>query len=246
MTLAESKQWSVHQADGEKAYASGDFGESIKLFQAAVEEATTNHGESPELAACLISLAKAYAAQWQYLQSEETYKRALAILEIEPHRDVRQLVACLKDMAFMYQLQDDPGSAVPLYERALGLLCDPDTDQPKELVEVLDALSEAYRDTGRHSKSESCRVKLIELKQKMLGPEHPEIAVAMRDLAAMYEELGMFEKAEEALRPAFLIMRASFGPKDTRTMWCMKHLMEIQEKVRKKNELSKTDILWQG
>jgi len=87
---------------------------------------------------------------------------------------------------------------------------------------------------------------VIALKQQHYGSEHPETAKTLIEFANICEELGSLEQAEASLRAAFAIFRNSFGPQDPRSTACLKHLMELQEKLRKKNEAVKTDILWTG
>src|SRR5262249_1309213 len=91
-----TESWSDLHTRGEKAYAAGDFSESAKLFQAAADAAAHDRGEdSVALATCLLGLAKAYVAEWDYGNAEMAYQRALSIVG-NPHAAAGPLLlACL-------------------------------------------------------------------------------------------------------------------------------------------------------
>lgn len=242
MDCAEGGAWSRHWSEAEKAFASGNFGLSQDLFKMAVELAEAESPDSTELAICLVGLAQTYSAQLDYQPAEELYGRALAIFEKRLAADHPTLLACLKDLGLLYQVQGRSNEAEGVYLRVLGAL---DGGQSRaEALAVLTSLCEIYRDELRVVEAERSYGQLIELTEALHGSEHPELALHLIELGELRDGQGAWEKAEESLRQAFKILRKTRGPNHPQSMNCLKRLLEVQEKLRKKSESARLDITW--
>lgn len=58
--------------------------------------------------------------------------------------------------------------------------------------------------------------RLLAIREKALGPEHPDTAMTAGRLAVLYLSAGAFEQAEWLLRRSFAIFRKALGPGETR------------------------------
>jgi CHAT domain-containing protein/tetratricopeptide (TPR) repeat protein len=55
-------------------------------------------------------------------------------------------------------------------------------------------------------------LRALEIRQEVLGPDHPEVAMSLSNLGASYLGLGRYEDAQDALRRALAIDRTVLGP----------------------------------
>jgi tetratricopeptide (TPR) repeat protein len=233
------------RAMAEKAYITGDYGYSEQLFRSAVQEAERTNPESVELAICLMGLAQLYGSQWQYDKCEHNFKRALSILQTVLPKDDPAVVRCLKEIALMYQVQSKYTEAEAYYRQVLEILA-AEPEPRHELSEVVAALVEIFKDQGRFNEAEVAQRRLIEITEKLMGPDHPELAQHMIDLAELYDDNAKYDKAADWLRLAVQITRKARGPNHPQSATFLKKLINVQEKVRKQREISGTDVYWQG
>jgi tetratricopeptide (TPR) repeat protein len=229
----------------ERAYITGDYGSSEQLFCAAVKQAEEADPQSVELAICLMGLAQLYASQWQYDKCESNFNRALGILQNSLPKEHPTVLRCLKEIALMYQVQSKYPQAEAYYRQLLEILA-PEEEPRHELSEVVAAMVEIFKDQGRYAEAEAAQRRLIQITEKLMGPDHPELAQQMIDLAEIYDENAKYDKAAEWLRLAVQITRKARGPSHPQSAAFLKKLIVIQEKDRKQKEISGTDVSWQG
>jgi tetratricopeptide (TPR) repeat protein len=53
-----------------------------------------------------------------------------------------------------------------------------------------------YREKGDYKKAESYALRAVEVTEKARGPDHPETATSLNDLAKVYEAMGDTAKAQ--------------------------------------------------
>jgi len=53
-----------------------------------------------------------------------------------------------------------------------------------------------YREKGEYKKAESYALRAVEVTEKARGPEHPETATCLSDLAKVYDAMGDKAKAD--------------------------------------------------
>lgn len=58
-------------------------------------------------------------------------------------------------------------------------------------------LANSLADASEAEAAPTLRDKVLEVRQRVLGPEHPKTLIAMRNLAASYEETGESEQAHQ-------------------------------------------------
>jgi tetratricopeptide (TPR) repeat protein len=60
-------------------------------------------------------------------------------------------------------------------------------------------------DTGDYAKAEPPLQEALRIRQKVLGPEHPDTAQSLNDLAVLYLDTHEYAKAEPLLKEALRI-----------------------------------------
>jgi Tetratricopeptide repeat len=57
-----------------------------------------------------------------------------------------------------------------------------------------------------------CRIPRCMLKEKALGPDHPDVATSLNNLALLYHVQGLHEQAEPLYNRSLAIMEKALGP----------------------------------
>ena len=64
------------------------------------------------------------------------------------------------------------------------------------MAQSLNNLADIYRAVGDYAKAEPLLKEALEIYRKVLGPEHPDVAVSVNNLAFLYQQIGEYAKAE--------------------------------------------------
>ena len=76
----------------------------------------------------------------------------------------------------------------------------------------LDALGLALQDEGRFRDSEPVLKKAAALAEETLGPDDPEVATLLNNLAVSYKYLARYSEAGQLYQRSLAILRRKFGP----------------------------------
>ncbi len=134
------------------------------------------------------------------------------------------------------------GAPPPLVEQAV-------TDGPEhgsaDAAAEADALSrkvEALYRSGRYAEAIVLAEKAIALREKALGPEHPDTAKSLNNLAELYYWMGAYAKAEPLYRRALAIFEKVLGPEHPLTATSLNNLAEL---YREMGAYAKAEPLYQ-
>lgn len=73
----------------------------------------------------------------------------------------------------------------------------------------------------------------LEMRRRVLGPEHPDCAQSLNNLAALHCERREYERAEELYESALDIRRRALAPNHPSLAYTVKHLaMLYKRRVR--------------
>ena len=95
-----------------------------------------------------------------------------------------------------------------------------DKDAEYEIAVNLNNLAALYNRTGRAAEAEPLYARALALKEKLLGPEHPDVAVTLNNLAVLLKALGRRDEAAEAYRRALAIFEATLEPQHPKIATC--------------------------
>jgi tetratricopeptide (TPR) repeat protein len=109
-------------------------------------------------------------------------------------------------------------------------------------LESVDAASVLSRtgwylaDRARYVEAQPLVWRSLEIREKALGPEHPDTAMSLNNLASIYEEQGQFKDAEPLSKRALAIREKALGPEHPDTAASLNNLASIyQEQGRFKD-----------
>jgi tetratricopeptide (TPR) repeat protein len=77
---------------------------------------------------------------------------------------------------------------------------------------------------GEYAKAEPLYQQALRIRQKVLGPEHPDTAGSLNNLALLYKDMGEYTKAEPLLQEALRINEKNFGGGHPRTVLYLDNL----------------------
>jgi CHAT domain-containing protein/Tfp pilus assembly protein PilF len=140
----------------------------------------------------------------------------IAELNSEVRSQGRELVSLVAEKAGSYQLNVQPGqSQAPAgrYEIRLAELRVA-TEKERALQEARGLNVEFLRfyRTGKYDEALPLAEKILALVEKTLGPEHPDVADALLNLANVYYAKGSYAKMETAAQRALTIREKALGP----------------------------------
>ena len=78
--------------------------------------------------------------------------------------------------------------------------------------------TELYQ-AGKFNEAISIAGESLELSEKALGPEHPDTAQALNNLAVLYDSMGDYAKAEPLYQRALKIKEKALGPDHLNSQW---------------------------
>src|SRR4029077_3554724 len=92
------------------------------------------------------------------------------------------------------------------------------TSQVPEADKLDRRVQELYK-AGKYSDAVPIASKVLELREKALGPEHPDTAQILNTLAVLYDDMGDYANAEPIFQRALKIREKALGPEhpDTAT-----------------------------
>ena len=76
----------------------------------------------------------------------------------------------------------------------------------------LDNVAVQCRALGRYAEAEPLYARCLAIREKVLGPDHPEVAAALDNVAMLLDAQGRYEQAEPLYRRALAIPREGPGP----------------------------------
>ena len=174
----------------------GRYAEAEPLYKRALAIGEKALGpEHPDVATSLNNLAELYQAQGRYAEAEPLYKRALAIGEkaLGPeHPDVaislNNLAGLTRRKAAMPRPSLFTNAPSPSREGARPGApgCRHQSEQSRGL----------YQAQGRYAEAEPLYKRALAIEEKALGPEHPDVATSLNNLAVLYQAQGRYAEAE--------------------------------------------------
>ncbi len=80
------------------------------------------------------------------------------------------------------------------------------------MAQALNNLALLYKQQGRYAEAEPLHKRSLAIREKALGPDHPDVAGSLNNLAALYDDQGRYAEAEPLLKRALAIYEKALGP----------------------------------
>ena len=81
-----------------------------------------------------------------------------------------------------------------------------------EVSRLLDRTATYLQDAARYEEAEPLYVRALKIREQQLGPDHPDTATSLNNLASLYYAQDKYEQAESLQRQALLIREQALGP----------------------------------
>ena len=101
------------------------------------------------------------------------------------------------------------------------------TSQPELQARLMQTMGEVYESLGLYPKAQPLFQQVVEIRRRLLGPEHPDTLTSMDHVAENLERLGHYPEAESLARNALAIGRRALGPENELTVTAMHTLASI-------------------
>ena len=76
----------------------------------------------------------------------------------------------------------------------------------------LNNLAVLYQGQGRYAEAEPLYKRALAIREKALGPDHPDVAASLNNLAVLYAAQGRYADAEPLYKRSLAIREKVFGP----------------------------------
>ena len=98
---------------------------------------------------------------------------------------------------------------------------------------TLDNLAQLYQDQGRYKEAEPLYQRSLVMKEKVLPPDHPEIANTLGNLALLYYHQGRYEEAEPLCQHALAIYEKALPPDHSYTSITLKNYARLLREMNR-------------
>jgi non-specific serine/threonine protein kinase/serine/threonine-protein kinase len=132
--------------------------------------------------------------------TEARHAEAEARHEAEVAERVSAFLVGLFQSSDPEQAQGDQATAQELLERGVERLRGELTEEPLIRARLLHTLGNVQRSLGRYEQARGLLEEAVELRRQERGPAHPEVLDTLVPLANTYDQLGLFERAEQTHR----------------------------------------------
>ena len=95
---------------------------------------------------------------------------------------------------------------------------------PDLQAQMMHVMGIVYLDLGLYSQAQLLLSRAVEIRRRMLGPEHPDTLASMKGLARTLDSAGQYAEAEKLLRQTLDIERRVLGPEHPNTLASMNGL----------------------
>ncbi len=95
---------------------------------------------------------------------------------------------------------------------------------PEAQAQMMWVMGTVYSDLGLYSRAQPLLERSVEIRRRVLGPEHPDTLKSMNDLATDLDGSGHYAEAEKLEREALDISRHVLGPEHPDTLRLMSNL----------------------
>jgi tetratricopeptide (TPR) repeat protein len=80
---------------------------------------------------------------------------------------------------------------------------------------------------GRYAEAEVLSQRALSIRERVLAPEHPDVAQSLGNLAVVHYELGRYAEAEALHKRALAIKERAFGPDHTKVAYSLNNLANV-------------------
>lgn len=196
-------------------HESKDMNEAERLYFESIRTAEKMFGSGhPEVAKGLIGLGRLCRNRRQFDRAEPILRKALTLRQRARGWEHIELVEVMENLSEVYDATKQYAQQAPLLERIVAIREKyPDSaDVALPLAKNLMDLSVARQRIGHAAPVTDLLRRSLEIKEKFLPPEHPDVAKSIANLATLYQNHGRYAEAEALYRRSIVIREKALGP----------------------------------
>jgi len=208
----------------------GNYGAAKALYQRAIENYEELLGRDHlRVGKLLEELAFVYKAEGNFAMSESLYQRVVSIYENKRGPESDWACSVRTRLADVYMENQDYGKAKLLYQKVLETRKKTLAAAHASIGYSLYKLGSFNYRTGNYDQAEPFYLDAIALweRQKVFGPNYPNIADALDYLGQIYQQRRDYIKAETALMRALAIATKNRGPDHPNVAVILNHLANV-------------------
>jgi tetratricopeptide (TPR) repeat protein len=230
------------QARGTLERMVGRYVAAAATFQRALVVAQRAFGpESPEVAGVLNDLGMTFKFAGRFDEAETAYAQALTIVESQPDPDPDDLASLYHNLGGLAHAVGEHERAEPLARRSIELR--ERIAGPRAVAVLLDRSAyAAILDALQRPVEAAATIRdLLDDLVVALGSDHPEVGVALNNLAAIVQRRGDLGEAEALYRRVVAINESRFGAGSARLAVPLNNLATV---LRKQDRLDEAERLY--
>ncbi|MDX1944997.1 MAG: tetratricopeptide repeat protein [Pirellulaceae bacterium] len=203
-------------------YALRDYAKAIEFRRRQLASLESLAPESLDVARCLDELGGTHYTALQYEEGLKLKQRALALFEKLDPTNQAKVAILLKDIGHNLtglrrfdEAHDHLRRALKIHEQGPETL---------SMAICLNAIGWAYYEAGRYRDSLEMYQRGLSIREKLLGPEHADVAANLADLADNQIELGDYPQSLALRERAYAIREQALGPEHLSTIRSLSEL----------------------
>jgi CHAT domain-containing protein/Tfp pilus assembly protein PilF len=170
------------------------------------------------------------------------------IMEFDSERRPRgrETAPLVAEAEGVYQLVVQPKLKAPptgVYEiRIEELRAATENDRALHEARKLHKKASDLSNAGKYDEAEPLHQRALDIREKSLGPEHPDVATSLNSLAILYRNMGKYSKAEPLYQRALAIREKSLGPEHPDVIISLNNLAVLYRYI---GDFAKAESLFQ-
>jgi tetratricopeptide (TPR) repeat protein len=191
------------------------------------------------LMAAYDNLSGCYSHHGDPAKALEYNAKALKYFETQPNTSPVELAKCLNNRASILIAMQKYTEAKDTWLKCVDLVKDSPDESFKAVL--LDNIALAYDRLGQKEKAYETRKEALKKFVKVYGPNHPEVAKCLSNLAAIAIELNSLSEAASYYEQMIDILRTAAGAQHPLTISAKQHYRALLEKMGRTAEVAALD-----
>ncbi|KAL3467558.1 hypothetical protein BJX64DRAFT_299707 [Aspergillus heterothallicus] len=154
----------------------------------------------------------------------------------EPDSNREQHMELIQGVGKCLRMDGRYNDALPFFEAILRICKTAHGDTDNRTLARMTDLGWVYRGQGRWTEAEKLELQVLEIRNRMLEPDHPDTLATMTNLANTCSDLGKWQEAETLREQVLAVQMCKKGPEYPETLTSMSNLAGAYSKLGKWEE----------
>jgi eukaryotic-like serine/threonine-protein kinase len=172
--------------------------------------------DGPSRIPTLLELARARSGAGDLDGAESPLQEALRLSQDKSGARGQDTARALWELGRLRQKQGKFAEARDLYKRALDLM-EGSGAEPTDISALLDDLAQVYSRDQQWALAKETYERALEIDRRVLGDDHPRVAMHLHNLAVVADNLGNIKEAEALYRDAIARKERIYGKQSPQT-----------------------------